>query len=468
MLTEKERIYKRKLISLEATFINSPGAIVGMVAKISGLIDDNKFKYAIDKIVEAYPILKCKINWDKDDEPYFEETNNSIPVSIIKRYSDEDFENIISEEWEKGFDLVNGPLCKFILLKSPEKSEIIFVGQHSIIDGISTTIMVDLMLKIMDNQSLQIKSMEYEKLPSEENLKKYIPKISLIDRLKNTAISNFVNYRWKRSKINIPKEDIKKAQDCFFNKFFYIVKIDEFSVEQTAAFIFKCKKNNVTVNSALGTAFLACRAEENLDKRIIIPVDLRKYLGDSAKEFIGCYSSSIEIGFTYDVSKSFWENAKIFNELSFKSLTNFEHIKKLYFLSRLPNNFLESYILSQRIQTHQDIFKIFPYAEKLGQNSNNIASIAARAESKKISTFTITNLGIFNRQCDYKNFKLESLIMYPSSVASSSTNIILSVITINSKLTLSYHMLVDKVKKNSTYHYIENIKEKVHKFILDI
>ncbi len=469
MLLQNEKTYKRKLISSEAVFIHSPGAIVGMVAKVLGYIDDDIFKYAVEKLSEIYPILKYKLTWDKDDEPYFEETKNYIPVIIVPRHTDKDFEKMITDQWERGFDLTNGPLCKFILLKSHDKSEIIFVAHHTITDGISATMITDFLLKIMDNPNAKIKPIEYEELPSIENLKKYIPKANLLESLTNKSISSFVNYSWKKNKVNIIKEDIKKAHKAYFDKISYIVSLDELSAEDTFSFINKCKKNNVTVNSALSSAFLACRREidnEHISKKIVIPVDLRKYLGNCAKKSIGCYSTSIDINFTYEASKAFWENAKIFNKLSSDSLNNFGPIKKIQAFSMFSTNFLEASTLSQRVQGHEEVFKSFPYAKKLGTKSNNIASIAAKNTIKDASTFTITNLGV--KSYEYNDFKLESLIIYPSSVSYPEMNITLSVLTINAKLILSYHMLTDKAKTNNCLNMLNNLKENIHKFIVNI
>lgn len=466
-----EKIYKRKLIPSEALFIRSPGAIVGMVAKISGDLNSDKFKYAVKKLIEFHPILNCKIIWDKNREPYFIETNNCIPISIYTRNSPRDFENIIIDEWKKGFDLLNGPLCRFTLVRSDLKSEIIFAGHHTIVDGMSITLIIDLLLKIMDNSNIELQANYSEELPSIENLKKFLPKQSFLQRTLDKSISNFINYRWKKSKTELPQEDIIKAHRVYFEHIYYLVAIDELTKEETSSFIDKCKEHNVTVNSALAAAFLTCRSEidgDHITKKTIIPVDLRKRLGASAKKSIGCYSISIDIMFTYETTKSFWENAKTFNALSSKSLMDLQDIKRVESISGVSLDFLEASMLSQRIQTHEEIFKVFPYAKNLSQRGNNVAKIAAKNVIKDPSSFTITNLGLVTIPSEYEMFKLENLIMYPSSVSYPRANILLSVITINNKLTLSYHMLNDKSDSIDYNYLVQSLKERLRRFICSV
>lgn len=464
----KEKKYKRKLIPTEAVFIRSPGAIVGMVAKISGNINTNDFEHAVKRLTQLHPILNCKIYWDENNQAHFEETNNPISISILTRNSSHDFEEIITKEWKQGFDLLNGPLCRFTLLRSDIRSEIIFVGHHTIVDGMSVTLIIDLLLKIMNKPNIELKQNHLGELPTIENLKKSVPKSSFIQKVMNKSITNFANNKWKKNKIDLPKEDITKAHRMYFEKIDYLVLIDEFSKEETSLFIDKCKKHNVTVNSALTIAFLACRKEidpENISKKMIIPVDLRKHLNDSAKKSIGCYSTSLDIEFTYEPSKTFWGNVESLNALTNKLINNFQDIKKVENTSGLSLDFLEASMLSQRIQAHEEIFKSFPYAEKLGKNSKNIAAITAKNILSAPSSFTITNLGMVKIPCEYETIKLENLIMYPSSVSHPKANITLSVITIDDKLTLSYHVLKDNSDSN---HTIESLKEKIRELILNI
>ncbi len=464
MLNKITKTYERKLLPLEAVFVRSPGAIVGIVAKLSGNIDESKFLFAVNKLITYYPILHSKINWDKNDEMWFIESESPIPASIIEMASENDFEKIISSEWKKEFDIENGPLSRFILLKSLNKFHIIFVAHHSITDGAGLLKIIESLLKLINNKRAELQFDYGECLPSIENLNKSV-QLNNKNPLKNIAYNSllkYFDYQWNKGKISLPKEDIVKIQKTYFKAFNYLVILDEFTEKETQLFIHQCKKHNITVNSAIATAILACRDiidKNNDNHNYLVPVNLRRYLGEKAQNSISCYAGSIDIKYAYDPLKSYWENAEIFNNKFNKALNNNLDIEKIKAISYLPNGLLEASILSQRFQTFPEVFNGFSYYNKL--TSKNIASLIAKKSIKESPSFTITNLGAPNILTEFENFKLENIVIYPSYTAYPKASLILSVITLNNKLTFSYHAV-------ENYNDItKKLKEMFKEFILD-
>ncbi len=464
--------YKRKLLPIEAAFIRSPGAIIASVAEISGYVDEDKFKYAVKKLRKIHPILNARLVWDKNGESWFHEMDYDFPVSIILRNDDGDFSKVIASEWKKSFDMLKGPLSRFILLKSDIKSEIIFIAHHSLSDGVGMTILIDQILQLMNNPNMEFEVDYGEDLPSIENFKKYISKfkINFFEELKNKSMTTFLNTRWKRTKIYLPPEDVARSHKAFFKDFDYLVLIDEFTEEETLSFINECKKHSVSVNSAMAAAFLAARNE--VDKahdnhRQLIPVDLRKHLGKKAKKSASCYAGSIDIEYTYDMEKSFWENAKAFHEKSKYALNNFKDIEKVNALSYFSTDLVEASMLSQRVLANSETYKEFPYSNKLGKRSNHVAAVIGKNLIRQTPSFTITNMGSPKFSNNYGDLKLEKLILYPSGVSYPRMNILFSTITINNKLFVSYHVAKNILDKTIDYDKTVNlIKERFKKILI--
>ncbi len=471
MHINNELIYKRKILPIEATFLRSIGAFIAIAAQVLGHVDEENFKLAVHKLRKIYPILNCVVTWDENGESWFEEKETKPYIIIKERISENHFEKTIKEEWNKSFDLENGPLTRFILLKSDKKSEIIFMSHHCISDGIGITIIIESILKIMKGEDLNINTSQIKNLPSVKNFikKRNFNIFAFFDEFSYKYVSYFLNYRWRRSKIYLPPEDIPLTHKIFYNYYEYCTLMDEFTEEETQSFINKCKEYKVTVTSAMTTAFLACRNE--LDKehdnfKQLIPVDLRKYVDDDLTCAINCHSGSIDINFSYDTSLTFWENAKIYNKKNKDALNDFKHIKKVQAISNFTTDLVEASILSQRFQTYENLFKdTFSYSSKLGPKSNHVSAYIAKHLIKLNPSFCLTNMGSPNLLDYYGNLKLEKIFYYPSGVAHPPMTVLISVVTLNNRLFLSFHIAKKKNEDNGYEQITIKLKERYKEFL---
>ena len=85
---------------------------------------------------------------DDNGEPWY--TNENVPensLKVIQRTSDEDWNRELLNDYKIRYELSKGPLARFILLQSPDISEILIVCHHVICDGTSLAILArDLLL----------------------------------------------------------------------------------------------------------------------------------------------------------------------------------------------------------------------------------------------------------------------------------------------------------------------------------
>ena len=73
---------------------------------------------------------------DEKSEPWY--TNENVPENLLKvvqRTSDKDWNRELINDYKIRFKLSTGPLVRFILLQSPEISEVLIICHHVICDG---------------------------------------------------------------------------------------------------------------------------------------------------------------------------------------------------------------------------------------------------------------------------------------------------------------------------------------------
>ncbi len=464
-MQQTNKPYKRRVLTFESIFVHTPGVVIGFIAGVTGNVDETKFINAIKKLISLYPILRSKLTVDANGEEWIEETKFDLPVRIIPRISDDYFKKVYEEATKSPIDLEKGPFYEFILVKSDTKSEIIFRGHHMMTDGVAMVRILDLILQFMKDPNIYVKTYNSEELPNGKVLKKSIkPKLKLNQKIQNawdSFLFPLINWEWKRTKLNLPKEDIIKSYNIYQDHYKHLMLTDEFTEDETINIAKACKKHNVTINSAMATAFLACRNEidkEHENNRQFVSVDLRRHLGENAKQAINCYASTLTTNFAYDTKKTFWENAENYHKQIKSDLDACAEAIHVKNFSHLPTSFIWATALSGRMHGVPDKYKDHPFFKKIGPKSIHVAAVFGRVSAKFGPTFTITNMGKAKFSYDYGNLKLDSCIISPSFVVYPPLSILLSVITVNNKITISYHTA--KILSNSNIDF-ENIMNKI-------
>lgn len=458
--------YRRKLLTFESIFIHTPGVIIALICGISGNVDETKFVNAVKKLVSLYPLFRCKLIWDKKDDAWVEETEFELPIRIIPRVSEDHWREVFEDSWNHPIDLEKGPFYEFILIKSDTKSEIIFRGHHMMTDGVSMTKMMDLILRFMNDPNLVITPPpNNEELPDGKTLRKLIkPKLSFKQKVQNNwdkILFPLIKFDWNVTKLKLPHEDLLKSYDIYLNNYKHLMLTDELTEEETSAFFSLCKKHKITINSAMSAAFLACRKEidpAHDNTRQFVSVDLRRYLGERTEEALNCYAATLTTSFTYDPKKPFWENAKNYHEVLTSDLAACAESTHVINFSHLPSSFIWAVALSGRMQGVPHVYKDHPHFKYLGPKGIHVAAIFTRMSKKFGPAFTMTNLKTGKFTYDYGDLKLDSCIMCPSFIVYPPFSILLSVITLNNKLTMSYHTV--KYKKDPDTDY-DGIMKKI-------
>jgi NRPS condensation-like uncharacterized protein len=204
-----------------------------------------------------------------------------------------------------------------------------------------------------------------------------------------------------------------------------VVRLFSGSLSQklTVDLVLSCRKEDVTVNSALITAFLISqyKIQGNYSKnsKIGVAVSLRNRLKYLIGETFGFYAASITIKPKYEPKKDFWELTKHVQELIERNLEDKEIFKK-FIVTDLEPSFMDSL-----------------YFCKYGLIKSRLSKIFLKnAGWDRISyEYALTNLGRIDIPTEYGPHHLKLETLFGPSIYSDSVEKIIGICTFNDKLT---------------------------------
>jgi len=130
--------YERKVTAAERFFARSPFAIVTMILRIKGYVSEGMLRRAVAKVQQRHALLRVRIRTDADHTAWFtSESVREIPIGIVPRESEDDWIEIHAQVSGMPFEFETHPAIRFVLVRSPELSELIIVCHHIICDGMS-------------------------------------------------------------------------------------------------------------------------------------------------------------------------------------------------------------------------------------------------------------------------------------------------------------------------------------------
>jgi len=399
---------------------------VVMAANIRGDVDVERLASAVDSLRKRHALLAVRVVIDENDCAWF--VSADVPeftINTIPRQAEEQWLQIAVTECKTSFPIDTGPLVRFSLLHSPERSDLVVCAHHAICDGISLTYLIRDML-----QQLAEPGREVEILPE--------PAAITRDTVPSPPPSNFIargfiglfNKLWARRNIRFDSNDLKRLHQLFWEKNRDAgVLAWEASVAETKALVSRCRAENVTVNTALWTAFLAAQYEvqgeaEPFRASAGLAVSTRDKLTVPVGEAFGFYASSLTAHFEYDPRQTFWDAARIIHQKIRSSLA------KTNIFRSLSAELLAPTLLDSLYFSKYGLIKS-RLSDKLVQQMN----------WRGISYgYAITNVGRMNIPTTYDDqYQLESV--YGPFVYSDVNEKTVGVITVGDKVTflMSYN-----------------------------
>ncbi|WP_455139301.1 condensation domain-containing protein [Candidatus Hodarchaeum mangrovi] len=456
----------RKVSPLERIFNRSPYAIVTMIARIKGNISENLLRDALNKVRQRHMNLRVRIYEDEEHNLWFTpEGVKEIPIEIITRKSDDHWIDIYHNASKIPFEFEKRPAIRFILVQSPEISELIIICHHIICDGMSLAYLArDIMMYLGDP------SREVEVLPDPlpVDLNNFPRDISINFIVK--FFINRINKNWKKEEIYFDQDDYKSLSKAYWQRYSHKILLIELSKGQTSALVDRCRKERVTVNTALATAFAGAQSiikDGKVNPNMAIAGNVRDRLLQPTGESMGYFASGINFKFKYDKKSSFWENTRNLqkrvkplysNKNLFKELITWCHLEP-GIMESLSYKMLGGLIPSDSSRYH----KLSTFSKR----NDVVFSILKREKmdslEKPFLGTAITNLTRLDFPQIYGTLELDRLIMNPGGMFPLAlVDLVIGAVTCSEKLSL----LLEYVEETVDTITIEKIKEKAMELLL--
>jgi len=253
VVTNYNSEFKRRMGGPERVLLMMPLNVV-MAAKIKGAVEVERLASALDSLRKRHALLAVRVVIDENDIAWY--VSQDVPeftISTIPRQAEDQWLQIAVDECKTSFPIETGPLVRFSLLHSPERSDLVVCAHHAICDGMSLTYLIrDILQHLADPDRVveilpEPPAITRDSVPSP-------PSSNLVAR----GVIGLFNKLWTRRNIRFDSSDLKRLHRTFWDKNRDAGLLAwESSVAETKALVSRCRAENVTVNTALWTAFLA-------------------------------------------------------------------------------------------------------------------------------------------------------------------------------------------------------------------
>ena len=464
----KVKKYERRITPLERMFARAPYSIVTVVARIKGSVAESLLKDAVSKVQQRHPNLRVRIMEDNDHHLWFTSDGvKGIPVRVVPRESDDHWIEVYHEACKIPFEFEERPAIRFILVQSPGISELIIFCHHIICDGMSLAYLArDLMAHLGDP------TREVEVLPDPipidiDNLPQDVS-INAITRF----FINRINKKWYEDKIYFDQEDYENLNEAYWMNYRHQMLSIELSEAQTSALVERCRKEEVTVNSALTAAFVGAQYIVQGDKpyhsSIAVAGSVRDRLQRPVGEVMGFYAGAVTPKYKYNRKTSFWENARRLHRKTKTLYTNKNLFQEPLMWCYLEPGILEALsfkMIGGLVPPH---FTRYDKLSTFSKRDDVVLSTLKRGKMDSLDRITlgtaVTNLTRLDFPRKYGTLELDRLIMNPGGAYPLAlVNLVLGAVTCAGKLSLVLEYTEETVDTRT----MERIRDKAMEFLLN-
>lgn len=303
-------MFKRK-IEAERILLMLPLNVV-MVGRIRGDINPSKVSAALEFLRQRHPLLAVRVKIDGDGTGWYvaEDVPRFTPHFEQRQHEDQWIARV-KEEFRTPFPIETGPLVRCALIHSSEVSEIILCGHHAICDGMSLGYLLRDLLQLLTEPKQGIGKL----IDAPTINATTVPKPPTINSLYR-CIMDRVNRQWAKKSIRFGETEMRRMHEVFWQQNSQ-VQVLAWTLDTifTAALVKRCRIEDVTVNTALWTAFLAAQDDvqghsQRYRQHSALTVNIRDKLAIYMGDAFGFYASSLSVNLPYSAAKSFWDNAR--------------------------------------------------------------------------------------------------------------------------------------------------------------
>ena len=286
-----------------------------------------------------------------------------------------------------------------------------------------------------------------------------------------TYLINRINRKWEADKIFFDQQDYRDLSEAYWQRYQHEMELIELSEVETRKLVERCRKEGVTVNSALTAAFVGAQhsvqGDQPLHSSIAVAGNVRDRLPSPAGETMGFFAGVVMLKHKYDGRKGYWENARKFHKKVKPLFTDKNLFKDFLTWLHLEPAILEAInfkklggLVPAHLSSHQ---KLSAFSHK----DDVVLGILKRDKMESLDRImmgtAVTNLTRMDFPRMYGELELDRLIMHPGGAFPLvNVNLVLGAVTCAGKLSL----VLEYVKDNIDSGTMERIVEEAMGFLL--
>ncbi len=434
-------VYSRRLSNGEQLWLWSSPSNVAVAARIIGDVSENDLMRAINAVRLMHPLIRAKIISDGHHGACLSTDNVPVPaLRIVPRTSENQWFEEIRHEHRIPFEPEIGPLIRFVLVYSPQVSELVAFGQHSICDGDALAILIrDILIcyanPAKDAQVLQPPIWEDCLQKERFSLSRFITGIFI----------NHYNSQWRKRPHYFTWDDFSELHKAYWDKTQYNIALIQLDPEETSALAARCRENGVTITSASTAAFLSAYREilgpfPKERRGIWIAYDLRRHLGKDIGEVFGLLAGVVQFKFNYNQNKSLWENAQKIHGIIHRDIEKLKTVGRELSLFD-PTLINASVNFVQFTQIIPEAFERTKNLSAFAHDTKNVAFALSQKSTSNMPGTINTNLGRLDYPETYGNLRLDRMFFIPG--ASRAVPLILGGVGLSGRMVFSLNYVTE-------------------------
>ncbi len=393
--------FTRRVIGLERYFYRRPNPNVIMVGRFRGECSASQLEAALEGLRRRHPMLGVRVVQKKEGDAYFT-TKGGGRFEVLEQNGNFDEKQVLDkarQELMHRHRPDQGPLVRFILMRSPERFDLVINSHHMICDGLSLYYLLMDIHAMLSEPDTPLERREPVCVDS------CLPSGACLKR-GHTRLIRSINRTWEKKGIIFSDRELEELHGKYWcaETGLDIIhwKLDS---DVTRVLVGRCKSEGASVHSALATAFLMAQREvqgrERYLRNISMPVSIRDRLSEDAGESFGLYYSSFKLEFKYPRQKDFWEAARAVHKHIRDKISDFNVFTILMQLRELHPTIVDSIsftrygLLEDRLAKR--LLKLEGgYTTNTGLDLSNIGVLDAPKDNERIELVNILGPMVYN------------------------------------------------------------------------
>ena len=453
---------------MERLFSRSPFSVVTMVARIKGEVTEEALTDAVKKAQQRHTNLRVRLEDDDRHNPWFTtEGAAAIPVEVVQRESPDQWKRVVQENSKIPFDFEKRPAIRFALVQSNTASDLVIMCHHILCDGMSLAYLVRDLMEILGDSSREVTILPDptpitpDTMPSGMSLNSAV-----------RYVIRRINRKWEAEPVYFDQHDYELLTEAYWQAYDHELVSIELSEAETLELVERCRRERVTVNTALTAAFAAAQSTVLGDKRyepkLGVAADLRDRVRPPVGEVMGFYAGMATHSYKHNPKVGFWDNAR---KLQFKLQKGFTD--ETLFKDPLTWSYLSPSILDaigfKKLgnlvsETAAGSGKLRRFADRKDVVGDILKRDKMEVPDRVVMGTAITNLTRLDFPTSYGSLELERMTFKPGGAFPlANVNLVVGAVTAAGRLSL----VIEYVENNVDNEAAEAISKTALGWLLD-